>query len=121
MRFSVEIADDEGERAEGLMNRETMAASKGMLFVYAAPRHVTFWMKNTLIPLDMLFVDPAGQVLQVHPMARPLDLTAIDGGKGVQFVLEINGGMAAQLGLKPGSVLRHPAIDQSRALWPCTP
>lgn len=121
VRFSVEIADDQNERAIGLMNRDTMAASKGMLFVYAAPKHVAFWMKNTLIPLDMLFVDASGTVLQVHPIAKPMDTTSIDGGEGVQFVLEINGGLAGQLGVVPGSVLRHPVIDQTRAIWPCTP
>lgn len=103
------------------MNRDAMAASKGMLFVYDAPRRVNFWMKNTRIALDMLFVDATGQVLRVHPMAKPMDTTSISGGEGVQFVLEINGGLAGQLGLVPGSVLRHPAIDQGGAIWPCTP
>lgn len=119
VRFSVEIADDAAERAQGLMNRESMAASSAMLFVYDAPQSVSFWMKNTLIPLDLLFIDAAGQVKAVHPMAKPLDTTPIPGGEAIQYVLEINGGLAGQLGLGPGSVLRHPSIDQTLAIWPC--
>ena len=119
VRFSVEVADDQGERAIGLMNRSSLARSKGMLFIYDAPKHVAFWMKNTLIPLDMLFANAAGQVTQVRAMAEPMDTTPIDGGEDVQFVLELNGGMAAQLGLVAGSVLLHPAVDPSQAIWPC--
>ncbi len=117
--FTVELADTAVERSQGLMFRETMPADAGMLFVYERPQSVYFWMRNTLIPLDMIFADPQGQVTRVHPNAIPQDDTAIDGGRGVKFVLEINGGQAAALGIKPGSRLRHPAIDQARALWPC--
>jgi uncharacterized protein len=119
VRFSVEIADDAPERAQGLMNRPSLAASAGMLFVYPHPKAVSFWMKNTLIPLDMLFVDSTGKVTVVHPMATPLDETGIDGGEGVQFVIEINGGMAKSLGLVPGTVLLHPVVAQADAKWPC--
>jgi uncharacterized protein len=118
-RFNVEVADTDSERAQGLMNREKLAASAGMLFVYETPRHASFWMKNTLIPLDMIFIDETGSVTQVQPMAKPLDLTPIDGGKDVRFVLEINGGLAKRLGIKPGTQLRHPTVDQTNAVWPC--
>ena len=120
MRFSVELADDEGERSLGLMNRPEMATSTGMLFAYDQPHHAYFWMKNTLIPLDMVFADAAGQVLRVHSNAKPLDETSIDGGAGVTYVLEINGGLAARLGLTKGAVLRSDVIDQTNAIWPCT-
>jgi uncharacterized membrane protein (UPF0127 family) len=119
VRLAVEIADDSGERARGLMHRESLGRFAGMLFVYDAPRRPSFWMKNTLIPLDMIFADAAGRVTRVHPMAVPGDLAPIDGGPGVQFVLEINGGMAAELGIAPGSEIRHPAIAQAGAAWPC--
>ncbi len=76
-------------------------------------------MKNTKIPLDMIFADPAGRVTRVHAQAVPGDLTPIDGGEGVLAVLEINGGLAARMGIAPGAVIRHPALDQSRAAWPC--
>ena len=119
VRFSVELADDEAERAVGLMNRQRLATSAGMLFVYETPRHAYFWMKNTLIPLDMIFADATGLVTHVHQGAVPLDETAIDGGDGVTYVLEINGGLAERLGLAAGSALRAAVMDQSAALWTC--
>lgn len=120
-QFRVEVADDPGERAQGLMFRESMPRFAGMLFVYDDPQPVSFWMKNTLIPLDMLFFDASGRLVAIHENAVPGDLTAIPGGDAVQFVLEINGGAAGALGLAPGAVLRHPAIDPATAAWACTP
>jgi uncharacterized membrane protein (UPF0127 family) len=117
-RFAVEVADTDAERAKGLMFRETLPKSAGMLFVYPNPVRASFWMKNTLIPLDMVFADPAGRVTKVHAMAKPHDTTAIDGGAGVLAVLEINGGLAARMGIVPGSELRHPAFG-ANAVWPC--
>jgi hypothetical protein len=118
-RFAVEVADDPAEQAQGLMHRESLASGAGMLFLYESPRPVSFWMRNTLIPLDMIFLDETGAVLRVHPEAVPLDETPIDGGPGVQAVLEINGGLAARLGIAPGTVLRHPGLPQEAAAWPC--
>ncbi|MBL3551746.1 DUF192 domain-containing protein [Rhodovulum sulfidophilum] len=117
-RFTVELADDEAERALGLMNREHLAGSAGMLFIYPGPRRVAFWMENTLIPLDMIFLDAAGRVRRVAADAVPLDRTPIDGGPGILAVLEINGGLAARLGIVPGTELRHPAFGPDAA-WPC--
>jgi hypothetical protein len=117
--FAVELADTPDERARGLMFRETLDPAAGMLFVYEGPRQATFWMKNTLIPLDIIFADPAGRVTRVHPDAIPGDLTPIDGGPGVALVLEINAGLAARLGIVPGAELRHPAVTQALAAWPC--
>ncbi len=116
--FRVTVADDEGERAQGLMNVPEMPTMTGMLFVYDSPQPVSFWMRNTLIPLDMLFIDPAGEVLGVHPDAIPMDETGIDGGDGVQYVLEINGGLAARLGIAPGDVVQHPILGPDAAR-PC--
>jgi uncharacterized protein len=116
--FAVEVADDPDTRAKGLMFRDKMAMSAGMLFVYDSPRRASFWMKNTLIPLDMVFADPAGRVTRVHANAVPGDLTSIDGGEGVQFILEINGGLAKRLGIVEGAELRHPAIGAD-AVWAC--
>ncbi len=117
--FAVKVADDGAERAQGLMFVEAMPLSEGMLFVYEAPRRVSFWMKNTLIPLDMVFADASGTVTRVHAGAVPGDLTPIDGGEGVQFVLEINAGLAGKLGIGPGTVMRHPAIPAETAAWSC--
>ena len=118
-RFSVEIADDAAERGLGLMNRPKMAASHGMLFIYDHEQPVAFWMENTLIPLDMVFVGADGVVRSVHENARPLDRTPIDSGAPVLMVLEINGGLARRLGIVPGSELRHPRLDQATAAWSC--
>lgn len=118
-RFSVEVADSGEERAQGLMFRSEMASMAGMLFVYESPRAVAFWMKNTLIPLDMIFADASGKVTRIHENAEPGNLVPVDGGKDIQFVLEVNAGMTRKLGVKEGAVLRHSAIDQSLAAWPC--
>ena len=118
-RFAVEVADDVAERAEGLMFREKLPASAGMLFIYERPQPVAFWMKNTLIPLDMIFIGADGRVGRVHARAVPGDLTPIPGPDDTLMVLEIGGGLAARLGLGEGAELRHPALDQSAALWPC--
>ncbi|MBT8460852.1 MAG: DUF192 domain-containing protein, partial [Boseongicola sp.] len=117
-RFTVEVADDPGERSQGLMNRESMARSAGMLFVYEFPQRVAFWMRNTLIPLDMIFLDETGTVQRIHENAIPLDETAIPGGDNIQYVLEINGGLSERFGIDEGSVLRHPAIGEN-AVWGC--
>jgi uncharacterized membrane protein (UPF0127 family) len=117
--FTVEVADTPQARSRGLMHRETMPRGSGMLFVYDRPQRVAFWMKNTLIPLDMIFADATGTVRRVHHMARPHDETQIPGRGPVKLVLEINGGLARAMGIAPGAQLRHPAIDQDRAAWPC--
>ncbi len=117
-RFSVEIADDSDERAQGLMHRESMARSAGMLFVYPRAGRVSFWMRNTLIPLDMIFMDSQGVVQKVHSNAVPHDETPIPGGDGILAVLEINGGLAKAFGIGPGAQMLHPAFGTGAA-WPC--
>ena len=118
-RFTVEVADESAERSQGLMNRESLGRSQGMLFVYEQPQRAVFWMKNTLIPLDMIFLNAEGRVTRIHENAIPLDETNIDGGPDVLAVLEINGGLAGQLGIGIGSELRHPSLDPDIAAWPC--
>lgn len=118
-RFSVEIADSGPERAQGLMHRATLPRSAGMLFVYHKAGFVSFWMKNTLIPLDMIFMDETGVVRRVHHMAVPGDLTPIAGGDDIKVVLEINGGLAQAMGIGEGSQMRHPVFDAKTAAWPC--
>lgn len=118
-RFSIEIADEPVEHSRGLMHRESMPAYAGMLFIYDSPRRLSFWMRNTLIELDMLFVDEHGVVQKIHHRARPLDETPIQGGDDLLAVLEINGGMARRLGITRGSQLRHPAFSNRNPAWPC--
>jgi len=114
----VSLADEPAERSKGLMYVESMPTMGGMLFVYEEPQHARFWMRNTLIPLDMIFVDSSGRITNLHSNAIPLDETVIDGGPGVRFVLEINGGMSGRLGIKTGDFLQHPAITENPVL-PC--
>lgn len=118
IRFSVDVADDDAERARGLMFRAHMPTSHGMLFVYDAPRTVHFWMENTPLPLDMLFVDRRGVVMRIHENAVPFDRTVIPGGDNVFAVLEINGGLVQQLGISVGDALTHPAFGPEAAV-PC--
>jgi uncharacterized membrane protein (UPF0127 family) len=120
-RFSVEVVDTPQTRARGLMHRESLPRSAGMLFIYDAPTSPSFWMRNTLIPLDMLFIDPTGTVTRVHHNAVPLDETPIPGGDNVLMVLEINGGMARMFGIDAGSTIRHPRLARDSAAWPCDP
>jgi uncharacterized membrane protein (UPF0127 family) len=116
--FTVEVADDNAERAQGLMNVEALGTLQGMLFVYDAPQPVSFWMRNTLIPLDMIFAGADGTIAAIHENAVPMDETPIPGGDAIQFVLEVNGGLTERLGIEPGDLLQHPAIGAGAAL-PC--
>lgn len=118
-RFSIELADEPAERAKGLMFVKSMPQSAGMLFVYPAPRPVNFWMKNTLIPLDMVFLDKKGVVQNVHANAVPHDQSPIFGGNNIMAVLEINGGLAARIGIAEGWQVKHPAFDAGDPAWPC--
>ena len=118
-QFTVELADTPQARGLGLMFRESLPRTAGMLFVYERPQHASFWMKNTLIPLDMIFTDRTGRVTRVHSGAIPGDLTPIDGGEGVFAVLEINAELAKRLGIAPGTVMRHPVFAGGPAAWPC--
>lgn len=118
-RFSVEIADDAAERAQGLMHRESIPKSSGMLFVYDRPQVLSFWMRNTLIELDMLFIDASGVVRHIHHRAQPLDDTPVLGGRDLTHVLEINGGLAERLGITEGALVRHPSFSPDVAAWPC--
>ena len=118
-RFTVEIADTERERAIGLMHRENLPPGAGMLFVYEAPAELAFWMRNTLIELDLLFADETGRIIHIHNRAQPLDETLINSNGRALAVLEINGGLAALYGVKVGSEMRHVIFDQTSAAWPC--
>ena len=118
-RFLTEVADSTELRALGLMNRESLGTFAGMLFVYPNPHPVGFWMRNTLIPLDMLFIDANGAVAYIHENAIPLDETMIFGGNDIQYVCEINGGMARTLGINVGAAVRHATISGPEVIWSC--
>jgi len=101
------------------MFRKSLNRFSGMLFVYDHEQEVNFWMRNTIIPLDLLFFDSKGVLKNAHRNAIPFDLTNIYGGNSIQYVLEINAGMFDKLGIKPNSEIRYPLIDQELAIWKC--
>jgi uncharacterized protein len=106
--FQVEIAKDEASRARGLMDRRFMPADHGMLFEFDREAPESFWMKDTYIPLDMIFISRAGVVTNIAANAEPLSERAIPSGPPCMAVLELNGGAAARIGLKVGDKVRHP-------------
>ncbi len=108
--FNVEIADTEAERAKGLMFRTSLAPDAGMLFDYHREQQAAFWMQNTLIPLDMIFIGADGVVKTIHVNARPLDTTSIPSEVPIRFVLEIAGGRSVEIGLKVGDRMDHPRV-----------
>lgn len=108
--FSIEVADDASERSTGLMFRETMADDHGMLFVFEQTQPVGFWMKNTPMPLDLVFVGEDGIVRAIR-QGEPFSEALITPGKPARFVLELKAGTAAKAGIVEGTDLRHPAID----------
>ncbi len=105
--FTVEVANDREEISYGLMNRESMDADKGMLFDFDPPYEPSMYMKNTLIPLDMLFIASDGSIEMIARNAVPGSLRTISPGVPVRGVLELNGGQAAELGLQPGDTIVH--------------
>lgn len=112
-RFTVELAVTPEQMARGLMFRTELAEDAGMLFVLDRERPMAFWMKNTLIPLDMLFIDRSGRIVRIHERAVPLSTTSIPSGQPVKAVLEINGGLSARLGIRPGDRVVHEVFASS--------
>jgi hypothetical protein len=107
-KFKVELATSPEQMMQGLMFRRSLDADAGMLFDYGTTQPVSFWMKNTLIPLDMVFILPNGRVAGVHQRAVPLSEQAIPSPGPVRAVLELNGGTASRLGIKSGDLVVHP-------------
>ena len=108
--FQVEIADEPGERATGLMNRYALAPDAGMLFDFGEARPIDMWMKNTYIPLDMVFIRADGTIHRVAANTVPHSLATVSSGAPVRFVLEVGGGTAARLGIRRGDRVEHRLI-----------
>jgi uncharacterized membrane protein (UPF0127 family) len=100
--FVVEVARTPEQQSYGLMNRQSMPADHGMIFPYQPAQPVAFWMKDTLIPLDMIFVAPGGRILRIEENVVPLSLDPVGSGDAVEAVLELNGGRSAELGIAAG-------------------
>ena len=107
-RFDVEVMRDDAGRSRGLMFRRTMAPDHGMLFDFEREEPVTMWMKNTYLPLDMVFIRPDGTISRIAADTEPLSTAIIPSGSPVVAVLELNAGTAAKLGIKAGDQIRHP-------------
>ncbi|KRA99942.1 hypothetical protein ASD83_05520 [Devosia sp. Root685] len=112
--FNIELVDTPESRAQGLMYRQELAPDAGMLFDFLGDRDVSFWMRNTFIPLDMVFITGKGVVKNIHVNARPHDPTGIPSDGPVQFVLEIPGGRSVELGIEAGDTVTHPRIKKPK-------
>jgi len=106
-RFDVEVMRDDASRSRGLMFRRHMAADHGMLFDFERDEPVTMWMKNTYLPLDMVFIRPDGTISRIAADTEPLSTAIIPSGSSVLAVLELNAGTAAKLGIQPGDRVEH--------------
>ncbi len=113
-QFKVELAVTEEARRTGLMHRRHLSSDAGMLFIFPQKGPMSFWMKNTLIPLDMLFLAGDGRIVHLHENAQPHDLTPISSAEEGVAVLEINGGLSRRLGIRTGDRVVHPSLNRLR-------
>lgn len=105
--FQVEVMRNDEQRARGLMFRREMAADRGMLFDFKTEQPVAFWMKNTYIPLDMIFIDSKGMIVNIAENTEPLSERSVPSVKPVLGVLEVNAGVSRRLGIKAGDRVEH--------------
>lgn len=108
--FQIEIADDDAEREAGLMFRQTMPNDRGMLFVFPQTEGVGFWMKNTPMPLDLLFIGQDGRIKAIR-QGEPQSEAVIAPNEPVRFVLELKAGTAARENIEEGDLVKHPAVN----------
>jgi uncharacterized membrane protein (UPF0127 family) len=111
-RFRIWIADDDARRARGLMFVQHLDDDQGMLFIYPATQEISMWMKNTYIPLDMVFIDSGGKVVHVVANTKPHSLESITSTKPVLAVLELKAGTASRLKIAPGALVMHEAFER---------
>jgi len=109
--FAVEIADNDAERAKGLMYRRELPEGQGMLFDFHREQEVSFWMQNTYIPLDMVFIRSDGRILRIAENTEPLSTRLIPSGGPVRAVLEVIGGTTRKLGIAPGDRVASPIFN----------
>ncbi len=105
--YQAEVAVTRSQKSRGLMHREHMPRNHGMLFLYDPPRKTGMWMKNTHIPLDMLFIDADGRIVKIEENTEPMSTHTISSGEKVRAVLELNAGQAAEHGIKPGDRVEY--------------
>jgi uncharacterized protein len=112
-RFTVELAETPRQMEQGLMFRRSLAPDAGMLFDFKQPTMAAMWMRNTLIPLDMLFVDQHGRIVNIAQRAVPESDQTIAAAEPVRAVIELNGGTAERLGIKPGDRVLYPIFGNA--------
>ncbi|WP_298965138.1 DUF192 domain-containing protein [uncultured Roseibium sp.] len=108
--FTVEVASTDRQRARGLMFREEMAADHGMLFVFEGEGERFFWMKNTPLPLDIIYIDAKGWIVSIAADTTPFSEDVIPSREPAKYVLELNAGLAAKLGFEPGDGVSSPSM-----------
>ena len=113
--YTVEIAKGAGEKARGLMFRRTLPKDRGMIFLYDPPQATSMWMRNTFIPLDIVFITEQWTVLRIEANTEPFSTDIINSGGETAAVLELNAGEAAKVGLKPGHRVVFPGIGTEKA------
>lgn len=117
--FTVEVADEPEERAQGLMHRTELARDAGMIFVFPRVQPASFWMRNTPLPLDIIFIGDDGRVVNVAADTTPFSEESIPSDGPVRAVLEVNAGLAEEYGIDAGTPVRHPAFQAAQPLWSC--
>jgi uncharacterized protein len=110
--FLVEMAVSPAQRSQGLMFRESLEEDRGMLFDFGQPQRAAMWMRNTYVPLDMLFIDAHGRITQIAANTQPLSDAVIASREPVRAVLELRGGVSAKLGIEPGDRVIHPLFTE---------
>lgn len=118
--FFVEVARTPDEQARGLMFRSSLDRDAGMIFIMEPERQANFWMRNTMISLDLIFIERSGRVESVAANAIPYSEKKLSSQGPVRAVLEINGGLSASLGIVPGVQIVHPAFDEAPAEYRCS-
>ena len=118
-QFVVELAKTPEQRQKGLMGRSSLKAQSGMLFLYESPRHVSFWMKNTLINLDVIFLSANGKILKIYHNAKPESLEIMSAGENVSAVLEVNGNLAKTIKLEIGDCVKHAFFEYNNENESC--
>jgi uncharacterized membrane protein (UPF0127 family) len=111
--FTVWLANTPARQSQGLMFVRSLPAMRGMLFVHESPRQISMWMKNTYIPLDMLFIKADGTIDSIAERTTPLSEKSVPSKGPVRFVLEINGGLSDELGIEPGDKVSGPAMERN--------
>ena len=114
--YKVEIATTQKQRQRGLMFRDSMPKDQGMLFGYRSQRQVSMWMKNTILPLDMLFIDSSGKIINIVKNTTPFSEETIDSGGVVLSVLELNAGQAEKHGIQAGDQVSYPIFDRTEIM-----